>query len=173
MAHNSQLKETGTFLLHIKALIWCLCKAEDRYNLKKIKKALRARTVPQELVESTIGQNLSFILGFLSKEEDYETLITALKHSVDDIHQRGGRRGEVHHPSGDIICEVGHYVQAMEDIGSEVPKGAFGVLDAFANSDISILFYVEDRGLRLVECDSAKVRFIFGTTIFTPSGETR
>ena len=170
---TEELQHLGTFLLHIKALIWCLCKAGERYNLTKIVKALRERRVPQELMDSTVGQNLSFIIGFLNADSDYETLITALTTSIHDIQARGGKKAEVHHPSGIIICEVGHYIEAVEDIDTTVPAGSYGVLSALKDGNVKGLFYVEGHGLRLVECEPGKVRFIFGTTIWGPRTDRR
>ena len=161
--------EIGTFLLHIKALIWCLCKAGERYNLKKITRALRERKVPHELMDSTVGQNLSFIFGFLSRDEDFEILITALTNSIHDIQSRHGERAQVHHPSGLIICEVGHYIEAIDDIDDEIPAGSYGVLSALKDAMIQGLFFVPELGLKLVECNPGKVHFIFGTTIWGSS----
>ena len=169
VSKNGRLEEIGKFLLHIKALIWCLCKATERYNLNKIVKALRQRKIPNDLLGSTVGQNLNVIFGALEDDDDYETLIEALKVSVNDIQKRGGKKAEVHHPSGLIICEVGHYIKAVKDIGDDISPGSFGVLSALRDNRIVGLFFVEDKGLRLVECKPGKVQFIFGTTIFSPA----
>lgn len=169
---TKELNEIAKFLLHIKALIWCLGKASERYNLVTIEEALRQRKIPLSLMHSTVGQNLSFILRFLPVEAEVETLIRALETAVDDIQLRGGQKPEIKHPLGTIVCEVGHYLQALEDISGGVPQGTYGVLCALSNN-LKGLFYVQAQGLKLVEFSPEKVRFIFGTTIFSPSPGVR
>jgi len=169
MSDIKELEEIGKFLLHVKALIWCLCKAGDRYNLKKITKTVKNRKIPPELFSSTVGQNLSFILSFLSDDADIDTLIEALTAAVHDAHDRHGKKAEVKHPSGVIICEVGHYIEALEEIDGKVNAGNYGVLCALEKDKIKGLFFVPDKGLEFVTCDPSRVRFIFGTTIFSPS----
>ncbi|MCX7767165.1 MAG: hypothetical protein N2246_10720 [Candidatus Sumerlaeia bacterium] len=171
---KEELNEVAKFLLHIKALIWCLCKAGERYNLSKIRDAFRQRKIPLDFMHSTVGQNLSFIMGFLRTPEDVETLIKALEISVQDIQIRGGKKPEIKHPSGVIICEVGHYIEALNDLPEGIPTGTYGVLCALSNSHtLTGLFYISGQGLKIAEFTPDKVRFIFGTTIFTPTGARR
>lgn len=165
--NKEELERVEKFLLHIKALVWCIIKAHERYNLSKIIKALRERRVPQELMASSVGQNLNYMLGFLTSDADIETLIEAMQTSVQNVRVRGGKKIELKHPSGNIICEVGHYIQTLEQINEVVPAGTYGVLCAMNQDKIIGLFYVSGRGLKLVECVPEKVRFIFGTTIFS------
>ncbi|MCD6385176.1 hypothetical protein J7M23_05295 [Candidatus Sumerlaeota bacterium] len=165
--NKEELRRIEKFLLHIKALVWCIIKAGERYNLSKIVKALRERKVPTELMASSVGQNLNYTLGFLTSDSDIETLIKAVQTSVENVQKRGGKKAELKHRSGTIVCEVGHYIQSVEQIDEAVPPGTYGVLCAMNREKIKGLFYVSGQGLKLAECVPDKVRFIFGTTIFS------
>ena len=130
-------------LLYLKALIWSVFVAYGERTVQAIVQCLSAGRVSNddpELIETHLGEGLQFLIDHLPGPQDRDTLAAALKnvkHSRPSLIYQN------------MVVEVGHYVMAREGI-ADVPPDRYGVIYRIEDSQIDVLFRLQDG--HLVRC---------------------
>jgi len=147
------MKDVKRFLLHIKALVWCLHRVCQKYNLTTVIESLKEGKIHPSLVDTNLGENIKYIIDNIENENDIQKLIQYLndvpKHKV-------GLSNLLKNDD-----EVGYYIKSLEQIG-DVPPGCFGVVMK-SNSNLEVIFYLDKEGLikKIVKPD--QIELIPGT----------
>lgn len=147
------VRQRRKLLLHLKCLFWCLNQMQTRYDLNLVLYSLEHRTAHPEILDSNLGDNVSFLLEHL-EPEDLGRMAEAMRHLPDSLDQ-------VEYADKQFI--LGHYVQALCDFGP-ITEGTYGIISTLVPT-LHGLFLVEGGHLFESPFEPDDVRVIFGTYV--------
>lgn len=149
---DAKMGNAKKILLHIKALVWCLHRVCQKYNLELIIESLKHGKVHPEIFKTNLGENVQYIIDNLDKKD-----IPELIKSLRDVNKR--RMNLLNLTKEDD--EIGYYIKSTEQI-EELPPQSYGIVIK-KNNDLEILFFNNDVGLVTKDVEKSQIEIVSGT----------